>query len=262
MKKLYFLAVTLLLTAFSYGQAVFINEIHYDNAGTDENEAIEIAGPAGTNLAAYSLVAYNGNNGGEYNTLTLSGTIPDQDNGYGTLFFAFLGLQNGAPDGIALYDGTAVVQFLSYEGSFTATDGVANGMTSEDIGVAEIGTDVGESLQLGGAGTDYTNFTWQESMANTMGAVNTNQDFGGAPMPGLTINSPADGSSLSPEASVSLDVTFTVSNFTVANGSGDGHISYTVDSGSATMKYDTDPISLTGLSAGSHTVYMELVHKL
>ena len=30
---------------------VFINEIHYDNTGTDAGEAIEIAGPAGTNLA-------------------------------------------------------------------------------------------------------------------------------------------------------------------------------------------------------------------
>lgn len=259
MKKLYFLAVALLLTAFSYGQAVFINEIHYDNAGSDVDEAIEIAGPAGTNLSTYSLVAYNGSNGGEYNTLTLSGVISDQDNGYGTLYFPFTGLQNGAPDGIALVDGATVIQFLSYEGSFTAVDGVANGMTSTDIGVAEIGTDAGESLQLGGAGTDYTNFTWQESMAHTMGAVNTNQDFGGTPMPSLAITSPADGSTLSPEASVSLDITFTVSNFTVANGSGDGHIHYTVDGGSNIMKYDTDPITLTGLSAGSHTIYMELV---
>ncbi len=28
--------------------AVFINEIHYDNSGTDTGEAIEIAGPAGS----------------------------------------------------------------------------------------------------------------------------------------------------------------------------------------------------------------------
>ena len=259
MKKLYFLAVTLLFTALSYGQAVFINEIHYDNAGSDVDEAIEIAGPAGTDLSTYSLVAYNGNNGAEYNTLALSGTIPDQDNGYGTLYFAFSGLQNGAPDGIAFANGATVIQFLSYEGSFAAIDGVASGMTSTDIGVAEIGTDAGESLQLGGAGTEYSNFTWQESMAQTMGAVNTNQNFGGTPMPSLTITSPTDGSTLSPEASASLDITFTVSNFIVANGTGDGHIHYKLDGGSTVMKYDTDPITLTGLSADTHTVYMELV---
>ena len=31
--------------------SVFINEVHYDNDGTDTGEAIEIAGPAGTDLS-------------------------------------------------------------------------------------------------------------------------------------------------------------------------------------------------------------------
>ena len=31
--------------------AVWVNEIHYDNAGADQNEFIEVAGPAGTDLA-------------------------------------------------------------------------------------------------------------------------------------------------------------------------------------------------------------------
>ncbi|MEJ7724882.1 MAG: hypothetical protein WKF64_11300 [Ilumatobacteraceae bacterium] len=43
--------------------AVFINEIHYDNSGTDTGEAIEIAGPAGLDLAGWSLVLYNGTGG-------------------------------------------------------------------------------------------------------------------------------------------------------------------------------------------------------
>ena len=47
---------------------VFINEIHYDNSGTDVNEFIEIAGPAGTNLAEYSIVLYNGSGGAVYDT--------------------------------------------------------------------------------------------------------------------------------------------------------------------------------------------------
>ena len=42
---------------------VFINEIHYDNVGTDAGEAIEIAGPAGTDLTGWSVVLYNGSNG-------------------------------------------------------------------------------------------------------------------------------------------------------------------------------------------------------
>ena len=47
---------------------VFINEIHYDNCGTDTGEAIEIAGPAGTDLTGWSLVLYNGNGGAVYHT--------------------------------------------------------------------------------------------------------------------------------------------------------------------------------------------------
>lgn len=37
--------------------AVFISEIHYDNAGTDSGEAIEMEGPAGADLTGYTLVA-------------------------------------------------------------------------------------------------------------------------------------------------------------------------------------------------------------
>ncbi|MBV1887798.1 MAG: T9SS type A sorting domain-containing protein [Urechidicola sp.] len=74
--------------------------------------------------------------------------------------------------------------------------------------------------------------------------------------PGLAISSPTEGSTILTDA---VDVGFLVSNFDVANGTGDGHIHYTVDGGGTVMKYDTDPISLTGLSDGAHTVYMELV---
>ncbi len=44
---------------------VFINEFHYDDAGTDANEFIEVAAPAGTNMANYSIVLYNGATGSE-----------------------------------------------------------------------------------------------------------------------------------------------------------------------------------------------------
>ena len=74
--------------------------------------------------------------------------------------------------------------------------------------------------------------------------------------PALVITSPTEGSTVLTDYT---DVGFIVSNWDVANGTGDGHIHYTVDAGSTIMKYDTDPISLTGLSDGAHTVYMELV---
>ncbi|MEW7289593.1 T9SS type A sorting domain-containing protein [Aquimarina sp. 2304DJ70-9] len=163
-------------------QSVFINEIHYDNASADVDEAVEIAGSAGTDLTNWSIVLYNGSNGSVYNTIALSGNIPDQQNGFGTVVdtLATNGLQNGAPDGIALVDNNnAVIQFLSYEGSFTATDGPASGLTSTDIGVSESSsTPVGASLQLSGAGTTAAEFTWEVATANTYSQVNTNQFFG------------------------------------------------------------------------------------
>ena len=63
------------------GQPAFINEIHYDNTG----EAIEVAGPAGTDLSGWALVLYNGRNGASYRTKSLSGIIPDQANKFGTI---------------------------------------------------------------------------------------------------------------------------------------------------------------------------------
>ena len=94
---------------------IFINEFHYDNAGNDENEGVEIAGPAGTDLTGWSLVPYDGFNGLSYSVMTpLSGTIPNLQNGYGTIFFAIADLQNGAPDGIALVDDSStLIMFLS-----------------------------------------------------------------------------------------------------------------------------------------------------
>ena len=55
-----------LLCCFSMQSAmaqVFINEIHYDNTGTDIGEAIEVAGIAGTDLGGWTLELYNGNGG-------------------------------------------------------------------------------------------------------------------------------------------------------------------------------------------------------
>ncbi|GAB6906757.1 hypothetical protein JCM12296A_25930 [Desulfosarcina cetonica] len=163
---------------------VFINEIHYDNTSTDTGEAIEIAGPAGTDLTGWHIVLYNGNGGAVYDTDALSGTIPDAGNGFGvvSLTYAANGIQNGAPDGIALVDDTdTAVQFLSYEGSFTAVGGAADGMTSVDIGVAEDGaTPEGDSLQLIGTGSEYEDFAWQSTAANSFGNVNSGQTFGDA----------------------------------------------------------------------------------
>jgi len=158
---------------------VWINELHYDNSGTDVNELVEVAGTRGAKLDGWSLVAYDGTTGRTYAQIGLRGSIPSQQNGYGAMAFLFPGLQNGSPDGIALVAPSGkVVQFLSYEGAFLAIDGPAAGRTSVDIGVSEAPTSpVGFSLQLGGVGHEYAAFTWQSAIAATPGGVNGNQVF-------------------------------------------------------------------------------------
>lgn len=204
--------------------AVFINELHYDNVDADVGEGVEVAGPAGTDLTGWSIVFYNGSGGASYGTANLSGTIPDLQNGCGVISIAFSGIQNGAPDGLALVDDSnSVIQFLSYEGSFTATDGPANGMISVDIGVSETGTTpVGYSLQLTGSGANYEDFSWAAPMTDTFDAVNTGQTFNClVTAPEVVETDPADGATaVAINATIAITfsepVTVTANWFTLA----------------------------------------------
>jgi len=169
----------LAVTSASALTPVFINEIHYDNAGTDAGERIEIAGPAGTSLQFWKIRLYNGAGGTVYDTILLAGIIPNQCNGYGTIAYAWDPIQNGAPDGMALVDNNGIlVQFLSYEGSFVAVGGEANGIMSTDIGVSESGTTpVGFSLQLVGIGLTYEQFAWNIAGPESFTTCNPGQYF-------------------------------------------------------------------------------------
>ncbi len=116
-----------------------INEVDYDNVGTDSAEFIEIFNPTGADydLTGVAVVLVNGANSQTYDTVDLStaGTLPAG----GYLVVAGAGVtvpataikvdpgwthdnvQNGAPDGIALVDtqALALLDALSYEGSIT-----------------------------------------------------------------------------------------------------------------------------------------------
>jgi endonuclease I len=158
---------------------IWVNELHYDNAGTDVGEFVEIAGPAGENVNGWLLLAVDGTTGTVYARQLLSGVFGNQQNGIGTLAFPFAGLQNGSPDGVALVTpGGVVMHFLAYGGTFVGNGGAVGGKTAADIGVTESSsTPVGHSLQLGGTGSSYLQFGWQTAQLATPGARNAGQTF-------------------------------------------------------------------------------------
>lgn len=164
---------------FSFNNNVFINEIHYDNEGGDIQEGVEVVALSGTDLGCYKLYFVNGNNGQYYATLSLDTVVVESHCGMGFVFFYKSSIQNGAStsgDGIALYNvcQDTLVQFLSYEGQVTATNGPFSGQVSTDIGVFQNADSIGTSLQLQGS-LDST-FYWG-SDSSTYGYVNTQQNF-------------------------------------------------------------------------------------
>ena len=135
---------------------------------------------SGINLAHYWLQLYNGVSGiidDQFN-LADDGIVGTPTNGLNFVYVPTPGIQNGAPDGVALVFrpvAPTILQLLSYEGTFTATVGDAAGMDSTDIGVEEASTTpVGHSLQLKGEGCMPEDFEWEDPMTATKGVVNTN----------------------------------------------------------------------------------------
>jgi hypothetical protein len=190
MKKLCLLLFFTLSTIYVFPQNAWINEFHYDNDLTDIGEFVEIVieNSGSYTLSDFQVNLYNGNGGTSYNSQTVDNFTVGSTSGNYTFYYWDLpsnGIQNGAPDGLSLSHLGSVIpgQFLSYEGSFAATDGPANGITSTDIGVLEVSTvQAGFSLQLSGSGLQYSDFTWNDPAAETKGTINNGQLFGNPPI--------------------------------------------------------------------------------
>jgi endonuclease I len=200
-----------LLPLCGYAQAeVFINELHYDDATAsgDVGERIEVVATAGESLGSYRIYLYNGSTpsaAATYdNDVVPAGSLVSCGGSVriATLSYPSNGIQNGGNDGMALVDGSGnVVQFLSYEGAITASNGPAAGRTSSQLPVSETGSTVaGTSLQLGGSG-GLANFSWRSSATQTFGGCNHNQSFSAPnPPPTVTATTPAQGATDFPAA--------------------------------------------------------------
>lgn len=166
---------------------VFLNEIHYDNTGPDTGEFLEVAVAPGFTaaLSTIDVLLYNGANGQLYGTHNLATFTAGEitEDGFRLFWKYVAGIQNGDPDGVAIVDNTngTTLQFLSYGGTFTATNGPASGQTSVSMGVKQSGSEpVGEaSLRLVGSGQAPGDFTWARNLtvAHSPGQTNVGQTF-------------------------------------------------------------------------------------
>jgi len=147
----------------------FVSEIHYDNAGTDAGEFVEVQVPAAVNVTGWSVVLYNGSNGLVYDT----DALPPPSNGVSVIGYPANGIQNGAPDGIALVNSTnQVVEFISYEGVMVGMSGPGAGITSTEIGVVEDGFGVASNSLSKRLVEATGNYEWQPEGPNSKGQVN------------------------------------------------------------------------------------------
>lgn len=160
----------------------WINEFHYDNISTDENEFIEIVIEDADwfDLNDYKVSLYNGGNGTVYDSMYVdSFTIGSVVDGYSFFTWHPGSIQNGSPDGITIDYKGEVISLISYEGIFTASNGPATGLLSTEIAKAESSTQTakGLSLQLIGTGNQYSHFHWN-AMSASPGLKNSWQFFG------------------------------------------------------------------------------------
>lgn len=250
------LLCALLLASGAAQAEVFINEFHYDDstAAGDTGERIEIVATAGETLTSYRVYLYNGATPSAAvtyaNNLVPAGSLVTcgAQVRVATLSYATNGIQNGPNDGIALVNPSGqVVQFISYEGAITASNGPAAGRTSTNLPVSETGSDpAGRSLRLAGTGTGYANFTWQAPATATFGACNTGQTFSAPnPPPAVTGTTPVNGATDFPAAG-NLAATFSES-VTAAAGA------FTLSCASSGSVPLTYPASGTSFSISTNT---------
>ena len=176
MRKKHFLSIIL----FTIGLCMalphaWINEIHYDNAGTDRNEFVEVVveNPEQHYLGDLVLYMYNGYDGVQY----CLDSVDEFDPGDRVADFQFYtwfqrGIQNDT-EGMILVFRDTLIDILAYEGTFTGNNEPAEGLIFPDIGMNESGNGPDTcSIYLSG----MPGSTWTYGPA-TPGCLNTGQQL-------------------------------------------------------------------------------------
>lgn len=263
------------MSIFTFGQATDLYFSMYGE-GSSNNKFLEIYNGTGApvDLGNYSVELYTNGSATVSNTQTFTaGTILAAGDVYV--------LRNSSA---ALTAITSAADITSSTCNFNGDDAIAlkNSGTIIDV-IGQIGVDPGTGwavagqtnatvdktlvrknsvcspnpVALGSFGTDANNSEWIVYAIDTeLGQLGSHS--GCSSTPSISISSPANATIFNPNTT-NVNVVLSVNNFNVANGTGDGHIHYTVNGGGVVMKYDTAPIALTSLTPGAYTVYVELV---
>jgi len=251
MKKIYVLLLALTVTSLSYGQEIMLNgdfeawdnatsPTSYYKAQNTEQETVEFHG--GANSAKHT--------GGRKDIAqTVTGIVP----GASYTISLWYKVKAGTGDGT---DARIWCNWKAPSGPLTDNADVLKGPNNSYLPTNNNAWTQYTTTVNAPATADAFNF----EVRTYSGAIVYYDDFSvfkeSVASPSLSILSPGNGDWIEGQ---DVDVTLSVQNFDVANGTADGHIHYSVDGGDAVMKYDTDPIALTGLSFGSHSITVELV---
>jgi hypothetical protein len=144
--KNFLLTFSIFLLAFTLSAQV-INEIDYDQPSTDDAEFIEFVMPLTVTLSDYRVTLYRANGTSYRTAFTLDNSSVICTAGVGLQYCVWdpsgnNNIQNGAGVGVSFYQisTSTLIEVLSYGGTFTGTEGDANGTMSTDIGVLDNST--------------------------------------------------------------------------------------------------------------------------
>ncbi|MDO1501792.1 T9SS type A sorting domain-containing protein [Winogradskyella maritima] len=270
MKKLYFLLFTILISVASFGQTTLAAQ-DFEGASGDTWTFIETPG-------TYNV------SGDVWANVTSVGTITNPQNG--TNFWGMQDLEN--TNGGGAFDHTLAFSNVNVSGQtnilltfyfqtvgFDSTDTIRVEFFFDDVSQGEesMAKDTGGAWSLfskvvpdGTSSVRFTILARQNGGSDYAGIDNILLESGAVTDPSLSIIAPTEGETVN-SGTAGFNATLDVQNFTVSNdngmgasdNSGDGYIQYTIDSDAAINKFDASAIVITGLSAGPHSLTVELV---
>ena len=182
------------------GPAIVINEVDYDNVGTDSSEYLELLNPSGgsTSLAGLAVVLVNGATNTDYAVIDLSSlgtlaagkylviagssvTVPTSALKLDPVWTQDE-IQNGGPDGIAIVDTVkqVVIDAISYEGSITSATITGFSAPLNLVEGQALDPSVADSTTVtktmcrspNGVDTNDANTDWKLCNSRTIGTVN------------------------------------------------------------------------------------------